>query len=143
MDSSQPPGERVALPVESAAKYLLVLNKVDLGVHGAWRDTRGVEVSCLTGQGMEVLTSEILRVLAGGSQGFTGMEAAVNTRHKACLERAAAALDAGLAQLAAGAAPEFVALDLREGLEAIGEIAGRTDSEDLLGVIFSRFCIGK
>jgi tRNA modification GTPase len=52
-------------------------------------------------------------------------------------------LAAALAELISGAAPEFVALDLRESLDAMGEIAGRTDTEDLLGLIFSRFCIGK
>ena len=67
----------------------------------------------------------------------------VNARHKACLERAAASLRAGTAQLDAGTAPEFVAVDLHEALHALGEVAGRTNTEDLLGVIFSRFCIGK
>jgi tRNA modification GTPase len=81
--------------------------------------------------------------LLTGAHGFTGMEAAVNARHQSCLQRAAAALENACAQLRAGAAPEFTALDLREAMEAFGEIAGRTDTEDLLGVIFSRFCIGK
>jgi tRNA modification GTPase len=71
------------------------------------------------------------------------MEAAVNARHNACLTRARKSLAAAVAELAAGTAPEFVALDLREALDAMNEIAGRTDTEDLLGVIFSRFCIGK
>jgi tRNA modification GTPase len=143
VDASQPPGDRVGLPAESGAKYLLVLNKADLGMHPSWNGSGGVEISCLTGQGMDALTSAMLHVLAGSGEGFTGMEAAVNARHKACLERSAAALLAGLQQLDAGAAPEFVALDLREALDALGEVAGHTSTEDLLGVIFSRFCIGK
>ena len=143
VDASQPVNDRIALPVESGAKFLLVLNKADLGVHESWTGRGGVAVSCLTGQGMSDLTAEIARVLSGGAQGFTGMEAAVNARHKACLERAAASLRAATAQLDAGAAPEFVAVDLHEALHALGEVAGRTDTEDLLGVIFSRFCIGK
>jgi len=143
VDASQPPAERVTLPEESGTKHLLVLNKADLGVHPSWEGRGGVEISCLTGQGMDSLTDEMLRVLAGTGQGFTGMEAAVNARHKACLEHAAAALQAGLQELDAGTAPEFVALDLREALASLGEVAGHTDTEDLLGVIFSRFCIGK
>ena len=145
VDASLPPmpGGRVVVPEESGAKFLLVLNKADLGFHDSWQGREGVAVSCLTGQGMEDLTAAMARVLSGGSQGYTGMEAAVNARHKACLERAASSLQAGLRQLDTAAAPEFVAVDLRDSLESLGEIAGRTDTEDLLGVIFSRFCIGK
>ena len=130
------------LAAESGAKHLLVLNKADLGVHESWQGRGGVAVSCLTGEGMEALADTVVQVLSGGAA-FTGMEAAVNARHQACLARAAAALRAGVAQLDAAAAPEFVSMDLREALEALGEVAGRTDTEDLLGVIFSRFCIGK
>jgi tRNA modification GTPase len=142
VDASQPPGEPIDLP-NSGARRVLVLNKSDLGVHEAWQGRDGVEVSCLTGAGMEALTDAVVHALSGEGAAFTGMEAAVNARHQACLERAAASLRAALTQLEAGAAPEFTALDLREALEALGEIAGRTDTEDLLGVIFSRFCIGK
>ncbi len=141
-DASRPPGAPV-LPPESGAKHVLVLNKCDLGMHEAWQGRGGVGISCLTGAGMDTLTSAVVQALAGEGSGFTGMEAAVNARHQACLERAAASLHAALTQLDAGAAPEFVALDLREALAALGEIAGKTDTEDLLGVIFSRFCIGK
>lgn len=143
VDSHQPPGERLAPPPESVAKHLLVLNKTDLGVHEAWQAQEGLRISCLTGRGMESLTTRIVDLLTGSGEGFTGMEAAVNARHKACLERAATGLTAAIQQLEAGVAPEFVALDLREALDALGEIAGRTGSEELLGVIFSRFCIGK
>ena len=46
-------------------------------------------------------------------------------------------------QLEGGAGPEFVAVDLRLALDAIGEVAGRVEAEELLGEIFGRFCIGK
>lgn len=142
VDVSLPAGDRVELSGENV-KHVLVLNKSDLGVHDSWQERGGVFVSCLTGEGMESLTTAVVRALSDGVQAFTGMEAAVNARHKACLERAANALDAALTQLDAAVAPEFVALDLRDALEALGDIVGRTDTEDLLGVIFSRFCIGK
>ena len=143
VDASQPAVERVSLSGDSGAKFLLVLNKADLGIHDSWKDSGGVAVSSLTGQGVEDLTAGIVHALSAGGEGFTGMEAAVNARHKACLERAAGALRAATAQLDCAAAPEFVAVDLHDALIALGEVAGKTDTEDLLGVIFSRFCIGK
>ena len=143
VDASEPLNGRMAVPGETGVRFLLVLNKADLGIHSSWNGSEGVAVSCLTGQGMDDLTAAMARLLSGGGHEFTGMEAAVNARHKACLERAAAALHAALTQLDDGAAPEFVAVDLHEALNALGEVAGRTDTEDLLGVIFSRFCIGK
>lgn len=39
--------------------------------------------------------------------------------------------------------PEFLALDLREALQALGEITGETTPDDVLDIIFSTFCIGK
>ena len=44
---------------------------------------------------------------------------------------------------AMGRAPEFIAMDLREALEALGRVSGRISPDDLLGRIFSAFCIGK
>lgn len=140
VDGSLPPGERVA--AEPGVPRLLVLNKADLGIAAGWGSEEGIAVSCHTGEGIDQLAARMLELLSGG-HGFTGMEAAVNARHKACLELAHRSLIAAIAQLDAGAAPEFVALDLREALNALGDIAGRTDTEDLLGEIFARFCIGK
>jgi len=142
VDASAPPAVCAELPAHGV-KQLLVLNKSDLGVHESWQGRGGIPISCLTGEGMEALGEAVVHALSGEASAFTGMEAAVNARHKSCLERAAASLIAALVQLNASAGPEFVALDLREALIALGEVAGRTDTEDLLGVIFSRFCIGK
>ena len=69
---------------------------------------------------------------------------AINARHQASLQRAKASLQVALALLENPANPiELAAIDLREALDALGEIPGKVDTEDLLGVVFSRFCIGK
>ncbi len=76
--------------------------------------------------------------------GTWGQEAvAVNARHQNCLRRAKAGLDEAFGQLQGGVGPEFVAVDLRLALDAIGEVAGRVETEELLGEIFGQFCIGK
>ena len=68
---------------------------------------------------------------------------AINVRHQDCLRRAESGLQETLAMLSAGEEPEFISLPLREALMAVGEIAGRIDTEDILGSIFGQFCIGK
>jgi tRNA modification GTPase len=67
----------------------------------------------------------------------------VNARHSACLETARKALQAAQDAFACGTSMEYVALDLRLAMEAMGEIVVRVDVEDILGAIFSQFCIGK
>jgi tRNA modification GTPase len=52
-------------------------------------------------------------------------------------------LDAGRRALDEGLSVEFVAEELRAAMDAVGEMVGRADAEELLGVIFGRFCIGK
>jgi tRNA modification GTPase len=68
---------------------------------------------------------------------------AINARHQDCLRRGLAQAQAAKEGLSEGISPEFVAEELRGALHAIGEIVGQTDTEDLLGQIFSTFCIGK
>jgi tRNA modification GTPase len=68
---------------------------------------------------------------------------AVNARHQACLTRALSSLTRAISSLRAGDEPELTALDLRESLTAVGEIAGVVDTEEILGEIFGNFCIGK
>jgi tRNA modification GTPase len=143
VDASQPPAGELEGGESLPVRRLLLLNKADLGVDSGWEGRGGLRVSCRTGEGMDEVVKAVVELIAGVPGEGGDVDAAVNARHAGCLRRAAAALRAAEGQLAAEAAPEFTALDLREALEAMGEVTGRTDVEDLLGVIFARFCIGK
>jgi tRNA modification GTPase len=68
---------------------------------------------------------------------------AINARHEAALERAQGFAAAARRLLLEGISPEFIAEELRGALGAIGDILGRTDQDEVLGKIFSTFCIGK
>jgi len=115
---------------------VVVNSKADLVETTGSRNSIGV--SALTGSGMEELR-EALDSLCFGSSA-TGGTLALNVRHVRAIEEARAALDRAMAQ--PGGA-ELLALDLREALDALGGVLGRLSPDDVLGRIFSRFCIGK
>ena len=73
----------------------------------------------------------------------TPMLAAINARHQACLQRAQSRLCEAAEKLRARVDPELIAVPLREALDAVGEVIGAADAEEILGEIFSAFCIGK
>jgi tRNA modification GTPase len=125
-------------------RYLLILNKCDLEEHPDWSGIEGIRLSCESGEGFERLESVIADLLHLGEADWGDHAVAINARHQVCLERAQAALTAAIRLLQPGRTDsELAAMDLRDALEALGEVVGRIDTEDLLGVIFSSFCIGK
>ncbi|MEI6656523.1 MAG: tRNA uridine-5-carboxymethylaminomethyl(34) synthesis GTPase MnmE, partial [Verrucomicrobiota bacterium] len=143
VDASLPCPTALTLPATSA-KRLLILNKTDLGEHPSWRDTTAVRLSCADGTGFESLTRAIRDALHFNEADWGDHAIAINTRHQASLLAARSALLDALDVLATPANdPALAAIDLRNALDALGEIPGRVDTDDLLGVIFSRFCIGK
>jgi tRNA modification GTPase len=120
-----------------------VLNKIDLGEDPAWRDVDAVRVCCLEPRGLAQLEEAIQERLQAGQTARRDWSLAINTRHQACLLEAARFADAARQALVDGLSPEFVAEELRSAMNAVGDVVGRVDSEDLLGKIFSTFCIGK
>ena len=144
VDASAPRRESMLRSESKNLRQLLVLNKCDLPRHDDWIGVGDlVEISCAEGWGLDRLISAIVGEFAHGD-GTWGQDAvAVNVRHQSCLRRARGALEEAYGQLRGGVGPEFVAVDLRLALDAIGEVAGRVEAEELLGEIFGQFCIGK
>jgi tRNA modification GTPase len=123
---------------------ILVLNKIDLATSQLSAfNSQLLRISCSTGEGLDALIDAIVSRVHAEPAGARDSLAAINARHQACLQCAAVALDAALERFNAGAEPEFVAVDLRAALDAAGEVVGVVDTEDILGRIFSSFCIGK
>lgn len=130
------------------AEKRLVLNKMDLresrkdigdtSLNGA---TKILSISAKTGEGLAALKEEIKRV-AGFQQEGAGTFSA-RRRHLVALEAAKESLENGVRQLNAHKAGELLAEDLRAAQQALEEITGAFSSDDLLGRIFSSFCIGK
>jgi tRNA modification GTPase len=143
VDASRAPTPIADLP-PTTAHTLLVLNKCDLGIDPAWRgNSSAIRISCKTGEGFDVLAQAIFDAAMQGSGSPDDFMIAINARHQACLNSAAGYLDAARQTMAQSASPEFIAIELRAALNAVGDVAGRLDAEELLGEIFSNFCIGK
>lgn len=134
-------------PVTSLfGEEMVVLNKIDLVADRRRLSTVSATacVSCQTGEGIDSLITSILANVTGRSEGESLPDgAAINARHQECLKRATAALQAAIALLGAGEPPELIAVELRSALGAVGEIVGDAGTEEILGKIFSSFCIGK
>jgi tRNA modification GTPase len=122
-----------------AARQIRVINKIDLIPDPRpGREGDEVRVSARTGAGLDALRAAILEAAgweAGGESTFLARE-----RHLRALARAREHFEA-----AAGLAGrwELFAEELRLAQEALGEITGQVSADELLGEIFSRFCIGK
>ncbi len=135
MDGSK---ERAA---EVPAGALAVVNKSDillkLRVEGA------IVVSALTGQGVDRLKAEIGRRLGlrGGEVG--GSAVALNLRQRKALEAGLEHLGGAVERLARGRADEILAVELRSALDELGTVSGAIVSDEVLGEIFGRFCVGK
>lgn len=132
----------IASRLPPGIEQVVLFNKCDLAGHPSSREDLAGRVaiwlSAKTGEGMEALEQELLRVAgwhAGAEDVFLARE-----RHLNALEKALGHLldaSARLGQL------ELYAEELRLAQEALGDITGEFTPDDLLGEIFSRFCIGK
>ena len=141
------PGDDLALlgPAQSGQARVIVRNKIDLaGVAPARADTADgvrIDVSAKTGAGLDLVRDELKR-LAGGGDAASGAFSA-RTRHVVALEKVAAHLAAAELSLTEHRAGELAAEELRDAQRELGELTGEFTSDDLLGAIFSSFCIGK
>ena len=157
MDGSLPFGDedRELLALHPDKKRLLVITKSDLpcrvpdaSVPACFKAQPAgtdavVRISALTGAGLDGLRDAIRRTVL--REDFEPGDSAVVTRlrHQTSLQKAREAL-ANAAESAEGKLfGEFVAMDLRAGLDALGEITGAVTTDDILDRIFRDFCIGK
>jgi len=125
---------------------LLVVNKADLPEKEECTllaDCRRVHVSALTGQGLPELERALAELVLGGHVTVSSLPLVSNSRHKDALKRALEHLRDAQSAQQEDLPADFLAIDLRAAVDALGEITGETVSDDLLEVIFSSFCVGK
>ena len=120
--------------------HLLVYNKIDLATEAM--SSEALTTSALTGQGIDALRTAILQQLqAEGALADTG--ALNNLRQRQAVSETLQALEAARHANAAGLPHEIILMDLHAALRALDSLTGATTPDDILGLIFSTFCIGK
>jgi tRNA modification GTPase len=132
------------------SQYFIVFNKIDIASddltkknEDKFKDKPQVKVSALKGDGIENLKEMIVSCALTLKNDQTQGVILSSLRHKDTLTRAKKSLSLAKDSLHKNLSPEFVALDLKAALDAIGEVIGKTVTDDILNKIFSEFCIGK
>jgi len=131
-------------------RLILVINKIDLVGDGfepklpqTWKQAPDIKISALYGTGLKELKALIAKVSIGEYRIDAGNTIIPNLRHKIALERGLQLAVAATEEIGNQTPFELIAIDIREALDALGEIIGLTTREDVVDQIFSRFCIGK
>jgi len=152
VDTSSPsaPEDEILKKQLEGLSCIVVMNKSDLAARwqteektryaGIWP---WIEVSAKTGAQIDTLQTLILRHMFGEASASRDGILVTHLRHCQCLEAAQRDLESACRSLRDGLSEEFALFDLRRALQELGAITGETSVDDLLGAIFSRFCIGK
>jgi tRNA modification GTPase len=152
VDTSAPVGEedRLLFSELEGRRVFIVFNKIDLSpgmmpdeVTGIFPGAPAARISLLTGEGVDEMESMLSEAAALGLGSSTECPLVSNIRHRDALSRSIKSLIKASETLGGGLPVEFAALDLRAAIENLGEVTGESVAEDLLEIIFSRFCIGK
>lgn len=133
--------EKIRQKLPKSLKVTLVRNKIDLSQGVAAEKNNEIALSAKSGEGIDLLREHLKKIM-----GYTGLTEGVflaRRRHLDALIRAKDFVVNGQKQLTESKAGELLAEDLRQAQHALGEITGFVSSDDLLGKIFSSFCIGK
>lgn len=155
LDASSEFGEGTSeiLELIDPSKTLVLMNKIDLGIKYDPRvfeklsppipKERILEISLSERKGLDKLPDKILDMVFGGNVGSTANIIISNARHKDALESCVKHLEEAKKSIARDLPDDFITIDLKAALDALGEIVGKVTSEDLLHRIFGSFCIGK
>jgi tRNA modification GTPase len=139
--------EDLAIVTQAArAKHVVAINKCDLTVKAGVENQLGqsvrVQLSALTGEGLEELTAAILAPFGVVDSEAVGL-LITDSRHYDLLRRTQTSLEKSLELFSESASEELVLVGLHSALQFLGEITGETTTDDILAEIFGTFCIGK
>ena len=123
-------------------KIVIVANKQDISVNSIEFSEKVIFISAKEGVGIDVLKEKLVEIVIGDFS-LSDETIVSNIRHYDALIKTATSLQKAKDNLATGITADFVAMDIRQAMFDLGTITGDISTDDLLGNIFSKFCIGK
>ncbi len=134
-----------------AKKIWMLVNKIDLNssaIGNIYCDSETCQqnfyISAKTRAGIDSFINALVdEVKNSDTSSSENSQTITNERHRLCLENAKVNLEKALSNSAAKSGYEIISADIRYALKSLQEIVGATHTEDILGRIFSKFCIGK
>ena len=152
VDGSQPLTSEDLEILSAAAEqkhWILVRSKKDLGESAAIglmglasAPAAAVTLSAITGEGLAELEAAISALFPAGDPADAG-SLLTDARQEDAVARALGAIRRAQDSMAAGLTPDAILTDAEDALNAVGELTGHTAREEIVGAIFSRFCVGK
>jgi tRNA modification GTPase len=133
--------EEMKVLAQEFSNIHFVLTKADLGVP-PWAETF-LPISCLTGQGMDLLEDFLQDAMDHFVQDFSEHSIITNVRHKCAIEESLGNLKGFRLAREARAYEEMLAYELQSAAKSLTSVIGDIENDDILDVIFSQFCIGK
>jgi len=150
LDASRPFDDDDAFVAESLSgrNTLIVFNKSDLpaelSLPSELVDLPFISVSTTSGEGIDSLKDTVAEMfLHGRVSDNRDLVLLSRARHRDSLLKVEASLESFSDSVRSGISPELLAIDLRDALDAMGQITGETTPDDILDLIFGQFCIGK
>lgn len=125
---------------------IVILNKSDISntpTDKMFEDFATISLSAKTGEGLEELSSAIEKMFKLGKIRAKDSNAITNLRHKEALSAAYNSISAAINALDNNIPYDMVSIDLTDCASHLGEITGKTVSDEIVDKIFSRFCLGK
>lgn len=152
MDSSREISDedREIIEIIGDRKVIVLINKIDLGskwskeiIMDMMPNASILETSMLQRLGVAEIEEEIVNIVYSGNVKQNDSIMVTNVRHKELMERAYNSLKDALNMTIMREAMDFIEVDIKAAYDFLGEIIGKTVSDDIINEVFARFCLGK
>lgn len=152
LDAARPLSDedRIIIEIIKGKKVIVLINKTDLEIRleldeigEIFKDKPVISMSLVEDKGLDTLEETIHNMVFAGEIKSGDPVMVTNVRHENCLKRAKISLEEAADCIEGGLPLDLISIDIKQAMEALGEITGENITEEIVNRIFHDFCIGK